>query len=88
MKKKSSLLDYNSDNFIGLDTNNNTLIDVLNDTWGSSSFIKDVYHTEIKVPIGYEHLYTWNRHPSIEGHKKIADWFFNIIDWDNLKNGQ
>ena len=56
--------------------------------WGSSSFIKDVYHTEIKVPIGYEHLYTWNRHPSIEGHKKIADWFFNIIDWDNLKNGQ
>lgn len=87
MKEPPSLLDYHSDNFIGLDVNNNTLIDVLNDTWGSSSFIKNVYHTDIKVPAGYEHLYTWNRHPSIEGHKKIADWFFDIIDWDNLKNG-
>jgi hypothetical protein len=81
-------LDYHSDNFIGLGLSNNTLIDVLNDTWGLLNKDKHVYHTELIIPKGYEKFYTWNKHPSIEGHKKISTWFLDIIDWDNLKYGK
>lgn len=81
-------VDYRSDNFIGFGLPNNTLIDVLNDIWGLTGKDKHVYHTEIKIPKGYEKFYTWNKHPSIEGHKKISTWFLDIVDWDNLRYGK
>jgi hypothetical protein len=64
---------YNFINYI----NEGTLIDILNDTWGQK--IKNQYHTNIDVPAGYENLYTLKKHPSIEGHKKIASWFINNV---------
>jgi hypothetical protein len=62
---------------LGRNFNGNTLIDILNDTWGSNN--KHPYHTELDVPLGYEHLYTIKKHPSIKGHKKIAEWFLSNI---------
>ena len=83
----TGILDYSSDNYIGLGLPNNTLIDILNDTWGQPNDKKHAYHTELTIAEGYEHLYTWNKHPSIEGHKKIADWMLNDINWNGLKHG-
>ena len=51
----------------------NTLVDILNDTWGHATH--HPYHVDLSVPAGYEHLYTTHKHPSVEGHKKIAQWF-------------
>lgn len=66
--------------FIGLNTPGNTLIDILNDTWGKEKQ-DNIEHWLINIPAGYEHLYTPRKHPSIEGHKKIADWFINNVDF-------
>lgn len=64
---------------LGSDVTGNTLIDILNDTWGKG--ISNPYHDILAVPPGYEYLYTIKKHPSIEGHKKIAKWFIdnNIV---------
>ena len=65
--------------FIGYDVKGNTLIDILNDTWGKG--IDHPYHDQLKVPKGYESLYTIKKHPSELGHKKIAEWWIknNIL---------
>jgi len=70
---------FNFPDLLGNNIKGNTLIDVLNDTWGKG--ISNPYHDILEVPAGYEHLYTIKKHPSIEGHKKIAKWFSdnNII---------
>jgi len=57
---------------IGSGQPGNTLINVLNDTWGQAT--QHDYHSYLKIPKGYEHLYTKNKHPSVQGHQKIADW--------------
>lgn len=60
-------------NFIGLDTPGNTLLDVLTNNWGNDiSRISD--HSKWIPPNEYSHLFTTQSHPSIEGHKKIAEW--------------
>jgi len=64
------------DDFVGWATPGNTLVDVLNDSWGRGVFYTFA-HEEIKIPTGYEHLYTVKKHPSIEGHKKIANWWIS-----------
>lgn len=66
---------FNFPDLIGKDIKGNTLIDILNDTWGKG--ISNPYHDILKVSPGYEHLYTVKKHPSVEGHKKIANWFIN-----------
>lgn len=56
---------------------NGSLIDVLNDTYGQN--ISHPYHDQLTVPTGYEQLYTYKKHPSIQGHQKIANWFLENI---------
>lgn len=68
----------NTDNFLGEGCGNNTLIDILNDTWGKE-YTKKVYHTKLTIPSEVEQYYTWNKHPSILGHKKIAEWFLKNV---------
>ena len=58
-------------------TRGNTLVDILNDTWGQLT--NHPYHVNLVVPTGYEHLYTTHKHPSVAGHKKIAQWFLQNI---------
>ena len=64
-------------NILGEEFIGNTLIDILNDSWGSNN--QYPYHTALAIPQGYEHLYTVNKHPSIAGHKKIAEWFLKNV---------
>lgn len=67
-------------NFVGHEVAGNTLVDILNDTWGSG-IAHTFAHQEVPVTPEHDHLYTVNRHPSIEGHKKIANWWIlnNIL---------
>lgn len=66
---------FNFPDLVGRDVKGNTLIDILNDTWGKG--ISNPYHDVLKVPHGYDHFYTIKKHPSVEGHKKIAQWFID-----------
>lgn len=66
--------------FIGLDSPGNTLIDILNDTWGEKKQ-ENKEHWLIEIPDGYEHFYTIRKHPSPDGHRKIADWFIENVDF-------
>jgi len=70
---------FNFKNYIGWNIKGNSLIDILNDTWGKTKY--HPYHTDLKIPQGYEKFYTVKNHPSIEGHKKISNWFINNVDW-------
>lgn len=63
--------------YLGNNVEGNTLIDIINDTWGLG--FKNPYHEHLKVPSGYENFYTHNKHPSIEGHQKIASWFLKYV---------
>ena len=67
--------------FIGYRLPGNTLLDILNDNWGENS-VNQFDHTKITVKPEHEHLYTFYRHPSVDGHKKIASWWIanEIID--------
>jgi hypothetical protein len=69
------------DDFVGYDTPGNTLIHILNDTWGKDER-NFFHHNQVKVLPEHEHLYTYYRHPSVEGHKKIAQWWIDngILD--------
>ena len=64
------------DDFVGWATPGNTLVDILNDSWGKGVFYTFA-HEEIKIPKGLEYLYTRKKHPSIDGHKKIAQWWID-----------
>jgi hypothetical protein len=72
-------LPYNIENNIFLTKEGNTLIDILNDTWGQVT--NHPYHDRLEIPSKYEYLYTNKKHPSIEGHKKIASWWINNIQF-------
>jgi hypothetical protein len=72
---------YKSVDSICLTEEGNTLIDILNDTWGQATSYP--YHDKLIVSPGYEYLYTNIKHPSIEGHKKIATWWINNIINEN-----
>jgi len=60
--------------FLGENQGNNTLVDILNDTWGDGDG-KKPYHTRLSIPTEFKKFYTWNNHPSILGHEKLAEWF-------------
>lgn len=66
-------VDFIPSNFVGFSESGTTLIDILNDTWDTGD--KVGYHDCIDIPPGYEDMYTKYKHPSIKGHKKIANWF-------------
>ena len=74
---------FNFDNYLGQGLKANTLINILNDDWGQD-IPRPVFHTSIKPKADYEQYYTWNRHPSELGHRKIADWFLKNVDWEQL----
>jgi hypothetical protein len=65
--------------FIGYNVLGNTVVDILNDTWGQTT--THPHDHKITVRPEHEYLYTYYRHPSVEGHKKIAQWWIdnNII---------
>jgi hypothetical protein len=69
---------FNFDILVGPGLQGNTLIDILNDTWGKQIYYID--HVNLEVPMGYEQYYTANKHPSVLGHKKIAKWFLDNVD--------
>jgi hypothetical protein len=68
---------YPHDNFLGWGFENNTLLDILDDTWCCEVGRPSVHHSKIKPKSGYEQFYTWNGHPSELGHKKLARWFID-----------
>jgi len=70
---------YGFSDLVGWDLKGNTLIDVINDTWGQN--VPHTYHNLIQVPAGYECYYTRNKHPSIEGHIKIANWIIKNVNF-------
>jgi hypothetical protein len=59
------------------DKTGTSLVDILNDAWCTDQ--KHPYHTRLNIPSGYEKFYTKHKHPSIEGHKKIADWILKNV---------
>lgn len=82
--KASGSLNFDFDFFIGKDIDNNTLVDVLNDTYGTTPTDKHVYHTHMSIPAHASQFYTWNKHPSELGHIKIKNWLIKYIDDHNL----
>ncbi len=68
---------FNFDNFIGLKEKGNTVLNVLADSWGEQDGNHN--HCAWTPPVRLEHLFTVNRHPSAEGHKKIAKWLCQYI---------
>lgn len=65
-------------NFIGLNVPGNTLIDLLLNRWGDPT-PRIVDHSQWMPPKEYRHLFTDKSHPSIEGHKFIAEWMHNQL---------
>ena len=61
--------------FVGYNIPGNTVVDILNDTWGQA--ITHPHDHKGTVQPEHEYLYTYYRHPSIEGHKKIAQWWID-----------
>ena len=82
--KKSGFLNFNFNFLIGNNTDNNTMVDVLNDTYGIPSIKKHVYHTFADIPETSLQFYTWNKHPSALGHDKIKNWLVSYIDSNRL----
>lgn len=76
---KKDLIKFKFNNFIGLHTPGNTLLDVLTDNWGNPTpRISD--HSQW-IPEVNKHLFTHRSHPNIAGHIKIAEWLHKqLID--------
>lgn len=68
----------NTTDYLGAGQGHNTLVDILNDSWGNGNE-KKPYHTHMIIPEGFEKYYTWNKHPSVLGHKKLAEWFLKNV---------
>jgi len=68
---------YNFNDYVGWDVRGNTLIDILNGTWGGGG--KHQLHHDATMPANLSHLYTRKNHPSVEGHQKIAKWFIDNV---------
>jgi hypothetical protein len=76
---KSHIRDlFKFNNFVGTGLIGNTLVDILNNTWGSKN--RYPYHTALNIPAEFRHLYTVKKHPSVDGHLKIAEWFLKNIN--------
>ena len=69
---------FTFDNFIDIDIAGNTLLDLLTEEWGKNKKT-DPDHTKLKPPAKYLHLFTSKYHPSLEGHKLIAEWLENKL---------
>ena len=77
-------ISYPHDNFLGWEFKNNTLMDILDDTWGTNIDKPRILHNNVKPKPGLENLYTWNKHPSIEGQEKIYNWFLKNVNWPSF----
>lgn len=74
---ENDLYKFKFNNFIGLHTPGNTLLDVLTDNWGNPiARISD--HSNWRPEIN-QHLFTEKSHPNTRGHIKIAEWFYAQI---------
>jgi hypothetical protein len=71
---------YDFDFLLGGKSFGNTLVDIVNDSWGKLT--RHPYHDRLIAPDGYERFYTKNKHFSVAGHCKVFEWFVNekIID--------
>lgn len=63
---------YNFTDYIGNGIKGNTTVNIINDTWGKPSAFCPNHDYDILN--GYENYWTRKHHPSIDGHRKIADW--------------
>lgn len=76
---------YDFDFYFGRSFISNTLIDIVNDTWGQN--ISHPYHTQLNIPQPYRAFYTKHNHFSVLGHAKVFRWFCNQRIIDKLLNG-
>lgn len=74
---------FKFDNYIGLDVEGNTLIDLLIENWGNPQK-RIVDHSKWKPSNKYGHLFTSKSHPNVEGHKIIAIWLEKELKKLNL----
>lgn len=78
---------YDFDFFLNGKFPGNTLVDIVNDSWGKLT--RNPYHDKLIIPDGYARFYTTNKHFSVAGHFKIFDWFVDqkiidkFISWEN-----
>jgi len=66
-------------NFLGLHSKNNTILDILSDNWLSDNHNKTEDHNKWTPPVEYQKYFTKKSHPSVEGHKKLSDWFYKEL---------
>lgn len=69
----------NFGNFIGIEYSNNTLFDVVNNTYGDLNNSIAHLTTDLVVTQGREKFFTKKKHPNVEGHKLIAEWFLQHV---------
>jgi len=69
-------------NFISLHQPSNTLINLLDNTWGKIDGTNFVDHSKWSPPEKYRENFTRQSHPSIIGHKKIANWLYKVLKHD------
>lgn len=74
-------ISYPQTDFMGWGFKNNTLFDILDDTWCLDVIKPRILHIDSEPEEQYKKFYTWNKHPSILGHEKIKDWFLKNVDW-------
>lgn len=72
--------DINVTDFIGFDVVNNTLFDIVNDSYGFNNEGLLVGSTiNLQVSKKMQIYFTAKKHPNHAGHQKIADWFLKNI---------
>lgn len=74
---------HHDKNFIGYSYTNNTLVDILLDNFGLDNTRYNIADpSNMEIPAQYQKYFTPRRHPSSEGHKKIALWFLENVNWN------
>jgi hypothetical protein len=69
---------FNPSNYIGFGKIGNTLTDILMDSWDRDSK-SNHDHAAIKISKNQKRFFTVKNHPSLLGHKKLAEWFYNYL---------
>ena len=87
-------ISYPHNNFLGWEFKNNTLMDILDDTWATDVDRPRAFKAEIVPGPEYEKFYSdrkqtnwakiYVRPPSSLGHEKLYQWFLNNISWNEI----
>lgn len=70
---------FNFKNFLGLHFKNNTMLDILSNNWLSDDHNKVFDHNKWSPPKQFKKYFTKKSHPSIQGHKKLCEWFYKEL---------